>query len=203
MSVVKKWNSVQGRMTKHFRRWLPKSIAMQAASITSSRAFLPVIIGVIALNLIWLYWNFSKARTLWETPLANGDKLPEIVGRVHPTGKAVKLPNNSWQLLMYYGQDSAHDTGKAKYVDLLVNKYGRRNFSAVGIITGHCQRLKALAAQHELSYPFILDEKQRIARLLGLGNHMHATFVADPNGIIRFAATTPYVIEEEDLRQLV
>lgn len=202
MSGAKNWTSIQRRIAKYFHWWLLKSITKRVTSIAPSRAFLPVIVGVIALNLIWLYWNFSKARTLWETPLANGDKLPEIVGRDISTSKAVKLANNSWQLLMYYDKDSAFDTGKAKYVDLLVNKYGQRNFSAVGIITVNCQRLKALAVQHELSYPLILDEKQRIAHLLGLGNHMHATFVADPNGIIRFATTAPH-IEEEDLRQLV
>jgi|GEM_PF-5895676 len=91
MGEAKNGISIREGTAKYFHWRLLTSITKRAIFIALSRAFLPVIVVVIALNLIWLYWNLSEVRP-WETPLANGDKLPEII----KTPTSTRLRCKSW-----------------------------------------------------------------------------------------------------------
>lgn len=182
---------------------LTESRSAQAIiSLTHSRLFLPAIGLIIALNLVWLYSNLSAVKDRWRSPLTNGDRLPSIEGRGIANESQMRIDAESWRLVIYCSEESPFDIAKAKYADVLAKKYRDRNFSAIGIITEDCPKLKGLAKQRDVSYPMIVDENRTIAYKLGLRNRSHAVFVADPGGVIQFVATVPH-IQEEDLRQLV
>jgi alkyl hydroperoxide reductase subunit AhpC len=135
-----------------------------------------------------------------------GDPAPPIQveayvrGEADPVGMEIGGPSMSWTVLFFYPRDFAFVVpAELRVFAALEADFALEDAALIAASTDswHAHRMwfESTAGLMEVRYPVIADPMQELARLYGVldyyeGAALRATFIIDPEGIVRHACVT-------------
>lgn len=138
----------------------------------------------------------QKTKCNSQEKLHYGDPSPVLSGEDILSNQITHLEKGYWTLIQYFGPSIKNSINIVKYLEIIKNKF--RNLKIISIAD---ENPLSLIARDAISYPIILDKKSVIKNKLRISDLSSATFIIDPNLIIKFAYYD--TTSTEDIRQLI